>query len=226
MANQDFITLPVETWDRISRMVHKSDQSRLRQVSSHFNSFRPTVPLCCSTPTSFELATFLFDPNITFFIRSHTILKLTNNRAIEIHANGISHGVYYLGHQRLTFGFFVRSDIIDFMNGAFLDYTYYNTWNMIRYLFHQRDICKKHGINPDQCYIQFLADNLPNTSIAIQYLQVAVKPQTFNTISKEFLQTFPDTLIFFISKHEKKHLKVEWLKHQLQQLKPTDLTSL
>ena len=228
MSNQNFITLPVELWEHISQLVHKSEQTRFRRVSPTFSEFKPTMELCCSSPTNFELVTYLQNPKyISFAVSPQFALRLTNGKRIIINQNKSVNGSYYTVCLQHLVTLSTRDSIFDYMQGANLDPEHHNTWRMYRHLFHQRDVCKEFNIDPDECFIRFITENLPNVETVLSRLIDIILFKTYNRFSNDFKKAFPESFIFAISNDPNKRPKqIEWLRQQLQTLKPTDLKSI
>ena len=225
MAQQNFVTLPVELWEHISQLVAKSQQTRFRQASPTFRNLRPTMDLCCSAPTNFELATYLMAPKyINFVAVPQIILRFSYGVRLVINKDGTVRGTDNLNAPVILP---TRDSIIDYIQGYDLDPNYLFTWIVYRHLFHQREVCKTAGIDPDECYIRFITENLPNIRVPLFALNHIIKSEAHNKLSIDFKKAFPESSIFAISSNQNKRYKqIEWLRHQLQKLKPTDLRSI
>lgn len=225
--------LPLEVWQQISELVTKSDQSRFRQASPIFRSRPPSRQLCCSNPTNSEIATYLMSPEISSEMVKKGITDffvfLSNGTNLHIYngPNDTYQSVSGILYSARSVNLSSKMDVLRFMEGTTLDLEHHNSWKVIRNVYHQRTVCKLAGINPDECFIEFVANNLPDILTSLRRLNEIVKFPVYNRLSKEFLTEFPENLIFAFSPFgEQREKQVAWLRIQLRKLKPSDLTRL
>ena len=238
--------LPTEILQKISKRLPLGAQPAFRAASRTTASLKFNPAACCSPPTTYEIATYLFE-------QQRLISTGRPSRILSIIGQSVSQVVFTFSPPNIDYEFIptledsvtisilkdarppdlvlliggvepkTRDDILRFLSGKelILQSRFSNqNWMLIREILSRRESCRTAGLSSDECFISMLAKSFPGFSLNREIMR-----QIFEHRAKlRFILKDPkfEEVFEFLTGHANEDLNQK-LSEWLSSLKPSDL---
>lgn len=238
-------------YQHIASFLPRESQSQIRRVSSTFRGFPINPRHCCLLPNKYEVADWLIWKSrdliredlstiiIRFYHDEPDQEKLITFNPGTAKLKGL---VVQVKHEPVGFKVLnqvelgSREDILEFINGSqlWLDLADSIPLRMVRQILSGREICIRHGVSSDKCYLQLLENLLMGTITPsnirwpIHDFSKFLKPESTRKLEDDFARTFNDTILPSIRgvvQRPELNLQpvLKWIENLFAQLTPEDL---